>query len=204
MRTLLLAFCLVGMFAVPAAAQLTSGEQQKGLDAVKVTEDERLQRYKEIWEAQRPKLNSGIIHYKQYSGTDFKIREHDKVRSLFQEVSKDREDYPEIIRDFACKLSGVDVPPVAPEYPELVLYFKGGKIRYERYGGVEIFNDNTVITARQLRGRPAMQITIGIPKGGVKPQMNGLYELYYLPSPEVADTFRVVPHNVGGERLKDR
>ena len=115
-----------------------------------IADDDPLQHYKDIWDAQRPKLKSGIIRYKQWSGGDAKIREHDKVRSLFDDLSKDRKDYPAIIREFACKLSGVDVPPNAPEYPELVLYFKSGKFRYEVLGGIEIFNGSISIEARPV------------------------------------------------------
>jgi hypothetical protein len=62
--------------------------------SVAMAEDEQLEKYKQIWAAIRPKSQSGIIHYKQFTSADLEIREHDKVRSLFQELSKDRENYP--------------------------------------------------------------------------------------------------------------
>ena len=150
-----------------------------------IADDAPLQHYKEIWDAQRPKLNSGIIRYKQFSASDFKIPAHDKVRSLFQELSKDREDYPAILRDFASKLSNVDGRHVAPEYPDLMLYCDGRRMRYERYGGIDLFNGDTLIEARHVKvNDPSMQITV---QKGVQFGTEGVLEFYDLPSAEVVD-----------------
>lgn len=166
-----------------------------------IADDDPLQHYKEIWDAQRPKLNSGIIRYKQWTGGgDAKIREYDKVRSLFDDLSKDRKDYSAIIREFACKLSGVEVPPNPPEYPELVLYFKGKKVRYERAGTIEIFNGDLSIQARQVNA-PAMQITIR-DKGPVLSTIAGFSYFYHVPSVEMADNVFIAESQPDGDRLE--
>jgi hypothetical protein len=168
-----------------------------------LAEDDQLQKYKDIWAAQRPKVESGIIHYKQWTGSALKIREHDKVRSLFQEVSKDREDYSAIVRDFACKLSEVDVPPNAPF--ELVLYFKGDKLRYEVRGGIEIFAGGMSIEARPvIVNDPSkrMQITIRDKNAGLSRPVEGFSEFYQLPSAELADRFVVASSRSDSEQLE--
>ena len=165
-----------------------------------IAQDEQLEHYKKIWADTRPKITSGIICYKQFSDSDFKIREHDKVCSLFQELRKDREDYPAILRDFAGKLSNVNGRHVAPEYPDLLLYFDGRRMRYERFGGIDIFNGDTFIEARHVKvNSPSMQITV---QQGVKVGTEGLSEFYDLPSAEVVDKLIVTSKEPDINRLE--
>src|SRR5436190_2113693 len=148
--------------------------------SVGFAEDEQLRKYKDIWAAQRPKVESGIIHYKQFAGGDFKMSDRDEVRLLLKTISEGRQDFPAKVRDLACKLTGVEVPPIPTEYPDCVLYFKNDKLRYERYEGIEIYDGNQRIESRHGQvNNPSLQITIGNRQGQVlMRQMDGLPEFY--------------------------
>ena len=172
------------------------------ISSVGFAEDEQLQKYKDIWAATRPKVESGIIHYKQYSGANLLLHEHDKVRDLLKQM-KDRDDYSAIVREVACALNNAKVPDNAPEYPEQVLYFKEDKLRIERYEGIEIFNDGLFIKARHVKVNDrSMQININDKNGRVLPMMEHFWDFYPVPSAEVTDTMSVVTGQTDTDRIE--
>jgi hypothetical protein len=73
-------------------------------------------------------------------------------------------------------------------------------MRYERHGGIDIFNGDSLIEARHVKvNSPSMQITI---QQGLKVGTEGLSEFYRLPSAEVVDKLIVTSSQPDVVRLE--